>query len=119
MRINGKDYRIPELGFEQMCDLEDRGISLFDISNPGRKLLSILRSFVAIATGLDNESASELIEQHVYGGGNFDGWLDEINKAVEDSGFFQAVLKQEEKKQEKAQAKTQKAKEKAKVTPIK
>lgn len=99
MIINGKNYRIPEINFEEVCLLEEYGVSLFDVKQPKKKFLTIIRAFVSLATGMDTESASFLIQQHILGGGNMDGWFEEINKAVDTSGFFQALNKKAEKKQ--------------------
>jgi len=98
MKINGKEYKIPEIGFDAVCQLEETGFSLFDIQNPKKKFMTIIRAFVALATGLEPEDASHLIEQHLLGGGKMDGWMEEIVKAVETSGFFQAVMKKSQKK---------------------
>ncbi len=99
MIINGKNYGIPELGFDTVCRLEGYGISLFDVqNNPGKKMMSIIRAFTCITLNIEPEQASFIIEQHLLGGGSFDGWLQEINEAVEKSGFFQAMLRKNEKK---------------------
>lgn len=95
MRINGRDYRVPELGFNTVCDLEEKGISIYDIINPKvlkKKFMSIIRAFVGLATGLEPEESSALIEEHLLNGGTMDGWLDEIIESVEKSGFFQQLV---------------------------
>lgn len=97
MKICGRDYKIPELGFGTIRQLEENGISIFDLQRPNKKFISIITAFVGLATGLEVEQADELLQQHLLGGGNFDGWLNEINKAVENSGFFQAMMKKEQK----------------------
>jgi len=97
MRINGRDFRIPELDFSIVRKLEENGISLFDISKPKKKFFSILTAFASIAMKTEIEDADYILQQHILGGGNFDGWLEEINKAVEDSGFFQAMMKKSQK----------------------
>ena len=99
MRINGKDYKIPEVGFGTVRQLENCGISFFDIANhPEKKFMSIVNAFVCITVGIEPEQADELIEQHLLGGGTFDGWMQEINEAVAKSGFFQAMTKKSSKK---------------------
>jgi hypothetical protein len=107
MIINGKNYRIPELGFGMVRRLEGYGISLFDIqNNPAKKFYSIITAFACITLNIEPEQADFLLEQHLLGGGNFEGYLDEITEAVGNSGFFQAMLRKNEKKsstQKKAQ----------------
>lgn len=102
MRINGKNYRIPELDFDTVCNLEDAGISIFDIRNPRKKFMSIIRAFAALATGTSQEDASNLIQQHLLGGGTFEGWFEEITEAMEKSDFFQAMAKKEKRNSLKA-----------------
>lgn len=97
MRINGREYRIPEITFGTIRILEGYGVSIFDM-NFKKKFLSIVTGFVCITLNIEPEDADFVIEQHLLGGGTFDGWMDEINKAVENSGFFQAMTKKEQKK---------------------
>ncbi|MDU6263708.1 MAG: hypothetical protein E6600_04305 [Anaerocolumna aminovalerica] len=108
MILNGKEYKIPEITFDMVCELEDAGISLSDIGKPKKKAMSIVRAFVKLATGLENEQVSDLIEDHLVNGGNFEGIFDEINKALTDSRFFQKMAERaitEEKAETKAKTK--------------
>lgn len=91
MKLNGKEYKIPEITFDTVCELEDAGISLTDIGKPKKKVMSIVRAFVKLATGFENEQVSELIEEHLASGGSFDGIFEEINKAMAESRFFQKM----------------------------
>lgn len=99
MKLCGKEFKIPEINFEIICLLEELGISFNDILRPKKKMMSIIRAFVSISTGLDSESASTMIEEHLANDGNFDGIYEEINKAMEDSRFFQIMAKRAEKKE--------------------
>ncbi len=95
MRINGVDYRVPELGFNTICELEDKGISIYDIISPKvlrKKYMTIIRAFTGLATGLEPEETSFLIEKHLLSGGTMEGWLDEIIESVEKSDFFQKLV---------------------------
>lgn len=91
MILNGKEYKIPEITFDMVCELEDAGISLTDIGKPKKKAMSIVRAFVKLATGLENEQVSDLIEDHLVNGGSFEGIFEEINKALSESRFFQKM----------------------------
>ncbi len=95
MKINGKIYKMPELSFNAMCQLEDMGISLADFE---KKPMAAIRGFLALAIG-DAETAGRELEEHIVGGGDFTEIVEEITKAVQDSGFFQALsTKQTQKK---------------------
>lgn len=88
MKINNKIYKIPELNYNTICILEEMGISLTDMD---KRVFSTVRGFVALAMNGDYEKAGEEIEEHLKNGGSLDEVLEEINKAVEESGFFQAL----------------------------
>ena len=90
MIINNKNYTIPELNFNTICTLEEMGISLTDMD---KKILSTVRGFLALAMNGDYEKAGKEMEEHLENGGSLDEMLEEINKAVEESGFFQALNK--------------------------
>lgn len=100
MILCGKEYKIPEIDFDTVCELEDAGISLSDIGKPKKKTMSIVRAFVKLATGLESEEVSALVEEHLINGGGFEGIFEEITKALEESRFFQKMA-------ERAKAKDQ------------
>lgn len=88
MKINNKIYKIPELNYNTICILEEMGISLTDMD---KRVFSTVRGFVALAMDGNFEKAGEEIEEHLNNGGSLDEILEEINKAVEESGFFQTL----------------------------
>ena len=88
MKINDREYHMPQLNFNAMCDLEDLGASFSEMD---KKLLSTVRAFLALAMGGDTDKAGKEIEAHLASGGNFDEIMEDINRAVEESGFFRAL----------------------------
>jgi hypothetical protein len=56
-----------------------------------------LSIFVSLAFDGDEKKATEVIDQYFNEGGDFTGILEEINRAVDESGFFQAWLRTLEK----------------------
>lgn len=94
MLINGKNYIMPELNFNTMCRLEEMGVTLSDMD---QKVLSTVRGFLALAIGGDLEKAGQELEAHLSKGGSLDQMLREINQAVENSGFFQGLVKSKTK----------------------
>ncbi len=91
MKINNKEYQIPELNFNAMCKLEEMGVNFMDMEN---KTLSTVRGFLALAMDGDLEMAGNELEQHLVAGGNVEDVVAEIGKAVEASGFFLALKSQ-------------------------
>lgn len=94
MNINGKTYKVPELDFNAMCELEEMGVVLTDMD---KKVLTTVRGFLALAMGSDMEIAGKELEEHLASGGNIEAMVEEINKAVSESGFFQALSQSETK----------------------
>ncbi len=88
MKINNREYRIPELNFNAMCVLEELGASF---SQMDKKVLSTVRAFLALAMGGDVEKAGKEMEAHIASGGSFDEIMADISRAVEESGFFRAL----------------------------
>ena len=88
MKINNKEYKIPELSFNAMCQLEEMGVNFADME---KKTLSTVRGFLALAMDGDLEKAGAELEAHLVAGGNVEDVVVEIGKAVEESGFFQAL----------------------------
>lgn len=94
MKINGNEYKIPELNFNTMCMLEDMGLSL---TNMDKKVLGTVRAFLALAMDGDEKKAGAEIEAHLINGGNLEEFMSEINEAVQNSGFFQALMAKQAK----------------------
>jgi len=90
LKINGKTYKTPELGFNEMCQLEDMGVQIIDMQ---RKPFGCVRAFVALAMQTDAETAGNAIEEHLMNGGKLDDVYTEMVKAASESGFFQALNK--------------------------
>ena len=87
MTINGNKYKIPELTFNSMCELEDMGIALTTLD---KKPMATIRGFIALAVG-DTDKAGKELEAHITSGGKLDEILEEIQKAVSESGFFRSL----------------------------
>ncbi len=97
IKINNKNYTVPQLGFRHMTQMEDMGFSVMEML--GRKqLFSIATAFAGIVVGCDRETAEELIQQHVLGGGDIIPIYEAFQMAVDQSVFFKKLLEQAENK---------------------
>jgi hypothetical protein len=94
--LNGKTYKIPELTYNAVCDLEDKGINLLDLGK-GKVKLGFIREIIALSFGGNSELAGIEIENHIKNGGSFEDLATVVAKSVENSGFFQALSKQGDK----------------------
>ena len=96
IKINNKEYEVPQLGFKDMVAMEDMGFSIIDLFQ-NQKVFSVATAFVGICAGCKREEAERLIEQHIMGGGSLDSIYESFTLAVERSGFFKKLLGREQK----------------------
>lgn len=91
IKINGKNYEVPKLGFGHMEKLESEG---YDIVSMMRKkqIFAPVSAFIMLCVGCDREEANRLAEQHVYGGGNMVDIYNAFVTAMQDSVFFRKIL---------------------------
>jgi hypothetical protein len=112
VKINNKNYEVPELNFAHSKRLEQYGVPLRRLIDPDL-MFTIVSAFVAIVTDTDPEMADYIIEQHILGGGNLEDIYKAYVTALSESGFFKKLLESQEK-----QTKTVKATKTAKeATP--
>lgn len=95
IKINNKNYAVPQLGFSHMTQMEDMGFSILDLFQK-KKAFSMATAFVGVVADCDREGAESLIEQHVLGGGDIKEIYEAFQKAIEQSGFFKKLLEAEE-----------------------
>lgn len=106
--INNRRYEAKEFDFNLICDLQDLGINILDMSNIKSNPTSVIRAYAALCIGTDKEVAGDEIQQHVLNGGNFDDILTAFQKMMEESDFFQALNKTTEEEDQKSTAKKSK-----------
>lgn len=105
VKINGKNYEVPELTFRHLTQMESQGFSLLEAFQK-REVFLIAMGFVCVVTGEDRDEAERLIEQHVLGGGDIGEIYASFNEAVNRSGFFKKFLGLEETKDSKGKETT-------------
>ena len=88
IKLNGRAIRAAEVDFNYVSMLGENNISLNEI---GRKQLPALRVYVAHCTGLDVETAGELINQHIINGGDIVDVMATFGKKCDESAFFRAI----------------------------
>lgn len=86
--INDKRYKAKAFDFNTVCDMEDFGVSLQEMS---KKPMSMARAYFAICLGGDKQRAGEEIEKHVEHGGNFNDLYTVMGEEMNESDFFQAL----------------------------
>ena len=91
-KLNGKEYVLPELDFNTVCDLEERGFSLSDLNS---KPMVMLRAFVSVALKDEPLDAGTEIQAHLISGESLTSLIEAIRKSVEESDFFQQMLKED------------------------
>lgn len=91
--VNHKRYTAKAFDFNLVCDLDDAGYSLADIS---KKPLSIIRVYFALCADLDKEEAGKEIEAHMRDGGSLSVIQNAMSKEMSASDFFQTLNKRAE-----------------------
>lgn len=86
--INGKEYAIPEVDFDTICQLEENGVYLLNMDRKNPKIATMVRGIVAWVMDVEPERASAEIQAHIQNGGNIGDIITAASKAVTSSGFF-------------------------------
>lgn len=89
--LNGKTYHPSELEFKDIRRMEKE----FDVSfaNMENKTFSSITAFVAMSANVSEEVASQMIQEHVVSGGDFNDIVKAFGDAMKESRFFQAIQK--------------------------
>lgn len=103
--INGKRYTAKPFDFNTVCDLEDNGVSLAEMS---KKPMSMARAYFALCYNGSKESAGKEIQEHIKAGGDFNDLYTVMGDEMNDSDFFQALNKKQD--EEAPQVETEKKK---------
>ena len=111
--LNNRRYEAREFDFNLICDLQELGINILDMSGMRNNPVTAIRAYASLCIGSDKETAGEEIQAHVINGGGFDEILEAMQKKMEESDFFQALNKDSE---EKTQKSTQKKSKEVKTT---
>lgn len=90
--INGKRYNAKPFDFNTVCDLEDYGVALSEMT---KKPMSMARAYFALCYNGDKDEAGKEIQEHVKNGGNFNDLYKAMGDEMNDSDFFQALSKKE------------------------
>lgn len=95
--INGKSYKVPEMDFNAVCELEERGVNILNLGE-NVKVASMVRGVAAWIMRTDLKTASNEIQGHIQNGGNIMDILDALNEAADESGFFKQSQEQASQK---------------------
>lgn len=99
LKINHKNYDVPELTFNHFTIMEEQGFSVIQAFQKGQMMLCAM-GFVCAVVGCDRAEAEHLIEQHVLGGGKLQDIINAFSQAVNESNFFKKMLGLDEEKAE-------------------
>lgn len=91
--VNGKEYKSKEFDFNMICELEDVGVSIEQITS---KPLSMVRAYFAICTGRDRIFAGAEIAEHIKNGGSLNDIMEVMTKEMELSDFFRTLAESAE-----------------------
>lgn len=91
--INGRRYTAKPFDFNTVCDLEDNGVSLSEMT---KKPMSMARAYFALCYNGSKDDAGKEIQAHIVSGGNFNDLYEAMGAEMNESDFFQALNKKAE-----------------------
>ena len=91
--INNRRYEAKEFDFNTICDLQEMGVNILDMSGIRKNPIPIIRSYLSLCMDADKDIAGSEMQEHIVGGGGFTEILDVITKKMDESDFFQALNK--------------------------
>lgn len=98
IKINNKNYTVPQLGFSEMAKMEqiaeDSIITIFQ----KQQIFVLSEAFVGVVANCGKDEAGRLCEQHILGGGKLEDIATAFSEAVNESAFFKQFLGLEEEK---------------------
>lgn len=112
MKVNGNEYKLPNIDYNAVCLLSDYGVELF-----GEKSVAppnMVRGFLALCLGSTQKAGIEL-QTHMskHGFADMKAWSEEIADAIEAGDFLesarQAALAEKKKNEAKARREAAKA----------
>lgn len=92
VKINGKNYMVPQMGFQEMAAMENIAETSIITVFQRQQVFVLAEAFVGVVAGCDKEEAGRLCEQHILGGGRLDDIYTAFTEAVNESGFFKKLL---------------------------
>lgn len=97
--INDREYEVPEVDFDAICQLEEKGVYLLNFDRNERKIGMMIRGLAAWVMDTDEQTASREISEHIRKGGNVMEIANVVVEAVTESGFFGRNQSQEKVQQ--------------------
>ena len=99
VKINNKNYDVPELNFAHSRRMEQMGLPVEGLIDR-KYIFTAVSAFTAVVANCDAGQADYLVEQHIMGGGTLEDIYKAYAEAVQSSGFFKKLLglDKEEKK---------------------
>lgn len=86
--INNRVYKAKEIDFNFLCLLGENGI---DVSDIDKKILPVIRLYVAHCMGVSPDVAGNEINLHCINGGQISDIMDVFTEKADDSDFFRAL----------------------------
>jgi hypothetical protein len=91
MKIDGKNYPIPEINIAVMKELEQYGV-YFVYGETYKSILTLVSAFLCVSASITPEKANEVIEKQILSGGGLNDWLEDISNALETSEFVKQIV---------------------------
>lgn len=90
MKIEGKNYKIPEINVKTIAELEKYGVYI--LYNEYKSVLTLISGFICITAHVSQEESYKIIEKQYLSGNGINEWLEDINNALEVSEFVKQII---------------------------
>lgn len=91
MKINGKEYKIPEINITTIKELEKYGVCLMnrDMSN---SVMTLLCGFMCLSANITVKQAEAELERRLLSGEGIKDLMEDINHALDASTFVNKMI---------------------------
>lgn len=89
--LANETYDIPELDFNAVCELSEKGVDILDPKSFTKNPIIAARNITSWMTKTDTIEAGNIIQNHVIDGGDIADIFTAFNEAIEASGFIHSL----------------------------
>ena len=91
-KLNDVEYKVKDLDFNAICELEDEGINLMDENIMATRGMNNLRTILSFVLDRPKFETGQIISEHLKSGGRIEDLNKIITISLENGGFLTQAL---------------------------